>query len=98
MIALGASVKVKMTQFKNLTFRDITFLIIRIIKIKINYLFLAHFPSLMWIKLKVKFNLKIKRNLQEQLHFVNGNKSVYQSRKINKKILMPQIETSHYQF
>jgi hypothetical protein len=51
----------------------------------------------MWLKLRAKFEWRLKRTLQSQLQF-GYNQDIGQFDRRSKKILMPQIETQHYQY
>jgi len=66
------------------------------IKIKINQV-LMQFPFLLWVKLKVKFVCKLKKVLEKQLRPINASYLSRPAEKL-KRILLPQIETSHYQY
>jgi len=65
------------------------------IKTHLNSLFLQ-FPPLMWLKLRLKYRLRLKNTLQRQLRFVHNDTSEKQAVKY-RKILLIQNETQHYQ-
>jgi hypothetical protein len=55
---------------------------------------LVRTPWLYWLKLRVKYELQLKRSLQRQLRSINAHPP---KSRISKKILLPLIEDSHYQ-
>ncbi len=57
---------------------------------------LLRFPSLMWLRLWLKYNFKLKGKLQKQLQFASPQSNGKATAKL-KKILLIQNETQHYQ-
>ena len=71
--------------------------VLRLIKRYIDHILLLHFPFLQWLRLRARFSLKLKRTLKKQLKF-HIKQPISNVGGIGKRILMPQIETSHYQY
>jgi len=69
---------------------------VKTIKIKINRI-LLQFPFLLRFKLRVKFAWKLKKILKKQLRPIN-RQYIRRPDEKSKRILLPQIETSHYQY
>ncbi len=66
------------------------------IKIQINRI-LMRLPILRWAKLTIELRWKLKGVLQRQLRFASGQ-PVHVPTGRSKRVLLTQIETSHYQF
>lgn len=58
---------------------------------------LQKYPAVRWLKERVKFELRLRRKLKRQLSYSAGKRPAGNGGMVGRRILIPLIETSHYQ-